>query len=92
MYWKYNYLVSKIPILLNAQKIPCGNYSKGWNISMVLRILKDHKNKYEGSLLNGNERGFHWPLVLKDVYPNYPRVKTKKVFQEEIDEDSEDFT
>ncbi len=80
MYWKDNYPVSKIPDLLNLQKIDCGKYNKnsGWNVTMIRRILKDHKHKYEGGLLNENESGIKWPKILDSEYPTYPRIKPKK--------------
>ena len=79
LYWKDNYPVSKIPELLNSQKVNCGKYNKntGWNVTMVKRILKNHKDKYEGGIINGNESGYRWSIVLNDEYPTYPRAKKK---------------
>lgn len=81
MYWKDNYPVSKIPDLLNSQEISGGKYNKdsGWNGTKVKRILKDHKEKYDGGIINDNEQGFRWPKILDTEYPIYPREKDVKV-------------
>ncbi len=80
LYWVDNYPVSKIPGLLTSQKINCGKYNKksGWNVSMIRRILKDHKYKYYGGLINNNQVGHKWPKILDTEYPTYPRTKNKK--------------
>lgn len=80
MYWKDGYPVSKIPALLESQSINTGSYNddKGWNVSKVVRILKDHKNKYDGGLIGINETGNRWGKILDDEYPTYPRPKKVK--------------
>lgn len=79
LYWKDGYPVSKIPILLDSQKIPSGKYNKGtgWNMSMVKRILKDHQYKYNGNIINDNEYDLRWPKILDKEYPIYPKTKSK---------------
>jgi DNA invertase Pin-like site-specific DNA recombinase len=79
MYWKDGYKISKIPILLDSQNIDPGKYNnKGWNVPKVTRILKNHKIKYEGGLINNNIHGICWPRILETEYPEYPRPKTEK--------------
>ena len=80
LYWKDNYPVTKIPELLDSQQVDGGKYNKntGWNVSKVKRILKDHKEKYDGGIIGDNESGYCWPKILDIEYPTYPRSKANK--------------
>lgn len=58
-------------ILEKVRHIPLKrSKNSSWNRNTVMIILVDHKNKYEGDLINNNENGIRWPKILDKIYPN----------------------
>ena len=78
MYWLDEYPITKIPLLLDKQGFTIGKYQgNNWNPTKVRRILREHKDKYDGGLMNDNKVGILWDKILDKEYPNYPRIKKK---------------
>jgi len=78
MYWIDEYPITKMPFLLDNQALETGKYGKEkWNPTKLARILKTHKSKYDGGLMNDNKVGIMWEKILDAEYPNYPRIKKK---------------
>lgn len=75
LYWDHNKNLKPIVEYLNKNKIKTGQYNKTgtWNNPAVVRILKDHRDKYYGSLINNNQSGNRWEVILTNQYPEYPR-------------------
>jgi len=76
LYWTKNKKIKSISKYLNDNKIKTGQYNKNgiWINSSVIRILKDHKMKYDGCLINNNQVGNMWCKILDNKYNSYPRV------------------
>jgi len=77
LYWEQNKELKSLVKYLNENKIKAGQYNKSgkWTNPAVTRILKDHKNKYEGEIINKNIAGNRWGKILDKEYPIYPREK-----------------
>lgn len=76
LYWVHNKNLKPIVEYLNKNKIKTGQYNKSgtWNNPAVVRILKDHRDKYYGSLINNNHLGNRWGVILDKNYGEYPRT------------------
>lgn len=76
LYWNDEMTLQGIVSYLNNNKYEASKYSTdGWKVNAVLRVLKDHRDKYEGGLINDNENGIRWGKILDIVYPIYPRKR-----------------
>jgi len=75
LYWDKRKSLKGVVKYLNEKKISAGQYNKTgkWSGGTVARILRDHKDKYYGTLMNNNESGNRWGKILEKEYPNYPR-------------------
>ena len=75
LYWDKNKSLKSVINYLNKNKIKTGKYNKNdaWIGPSVARILREHKEKYIGSLINNNQVGNKWGKILEKDYPNYPR-------------------
>ena len=75
LYWDHNKNLKPIVEYLNKNKIKTGQYNKSgtWNNPAVVRILKDHRDKYYGSLINNNQSGNRWAVILDKTYGEYPK-------------------
>jgi site-specific DNA recombinase len=75
LYWDKNKTLKNVVKYLNNNKIKTGKYNKKdtWIGPSVARILRDHKEKYYGTLINNNQSGNKWGKILDKEYPNYPR-------------------
>jgi len=77
LYWDKNMKISLIVKHLNSNGFKPGRYAKSgvWRNSSVIRILKDHYDKYSGSLINNNVNNIRWDKVLDKSYEKYPNPK-----------------
>jgi len=75
LYWDKKKSLKGVVNYLNKNKIKTGKYNKTdtWIGPSVARILRDHKDKYYGSLINNNHSGNRWGRILDKEYSNYPR-------------------
>ena len=74
LYWEHKCSLTLIHKYLVDRKIKPSKYSKKWTIAYVARILKDHRDKYDGCLINDNENGICWERILDKDYLIYPRI------------------
>ncbi len=74
LYWTHETTLTDIHKYLIQNKVKPSQYSKKWTIAYVSRILKDHRDKYEGCLINDNDNGICWEQILDKKYPKYPRI------------------
>ena len=75
LYWDKNKSLKGVVNYLNKNRIKTGKYNKSdnWIGPSVARILREHKDKYSGSLINNNQVGNRWGKILEKEYPDYPR-------------------
>jgi len=75
LYWNHNKNIKPIVNYLNTNKIRSGKYNKTgtWSGPAIVRILKDHREKYYGGLINNNKAGNKWGKILNNEYGEYPR-------------------
>ena len=59
---------------LTNDGVPPPIRAKKWHQTSVISVL-DHKEKYEGSLIYGNENDVRWPKILDKIYPPRPTRK-----------------
>lgn len=76
VYHNHKYSCTKVAKVLNNQEIKPAGKGKCWYQKTIIIIL-DNKDKYEGSLMNGNENSIYWPKILDKVYP-IRRMGTKR--------------
>ena len=59
---------------LTNDGVPPPIRAKKWHQTSVISIM-DHKEKYEGGLIYGNENDIRWPKILDKIYPHRPTRK-----------------
>lgn len=73
LYWNNGFTLQKICDYLIKENIIPGQYSNQWKPNTISRILKDHRDRYLGGLINDNQNEIRWGKILDKEYPIYPR-------------------
>ena len=75
-----NKIPIKLALLLGQRNIPPSRYGgSNWNRNTIITILKVHKDKYDGGLVNNNKNGIRWAVVLDKEYPEIIVNSRKKL-------------